>query len=142
MRFLARVAPLVTVLALGGCASDDIGPSAAELKARWDAQNVVPQNYKGDLIAFLRTYLNDPTNVRAAAVSTPQLKDVGGGQRYIVCVHYNARNMDGKYTGMKEGAASFVSGKLDQFFDVPRQTKELCKDVSYSPFPELEKLTR
>jgi hypothetical protein len=142
MRGLARVAPLVAALALGACASDDVGPSPAELKARWEAQNVAPQNYKNDLTAFMRTYLNDPTNVRGAAVSTPQLKDIGPGQRYVACVHYNARDMDGKYTGMKEGAATFVSGKLDQFFDVPRQTKELCKDASYAPFPELEKLTR
>jgi hypothetical protein len=51
--------------------------------------------------------------------------------------------MDGKYTGQKEGAAMFVSGKLDQFVDTPpREVRELCKDVSYAPFPELEKLTR
>jgi hypothetical protein len=142
MRGLIGVAPLAAALALAGCASDDIGPSPAELKARWEAQNVAPQNYRSDLIAFLRTYLNDPTNVRGAAVSTPQLKDIGSGQRYIACVRFNARDMDRKYTGMKEGAAIFVSGKLDQFADTPRQTKELCKDVSYAPFPELEKLTR
>ena len=142
MRGLIGVAPFAAALALGGCASDDVGPSPAELKARWEAQNVVPQNYRSDLIAFLRTYLNDPTNVRAAAVSTPQLKDIGQGQRYVACVRYNARDMDRKYTGVKEGAATFVSGKLDQFVDAPRLTKELCKDVSYGPFPELEKLTR
>jgi hypothetical protein len=142
MRGLTRVVPLTAALALGGCASDDIGPSPAELKARWEAQNVAPQNYRSDLIAFLRSYLNDPTNVRGVGVSTPQLKDIGQGQRYIACVRFNARDMDRKYTGMKEGAAIFVSGKLDQFVDTPRQTKELCKDVSYGPFPELEKLTR
>ena len=49
-------------LALGGCATD-VGPSAAELKARWEAQNVFPQNYKNDLLAFMRTYLNDPEHV-------------------------------------------------------------------------------
>jgi hypothetical protein len=143
MRGLRLVAPLLATLALGGCASDDVGPSAAELKARWEAQNISPQNYKSDLIAFLRTYLNDPANVRGAAVSMPQLKPVGEGQRYIACVRYTARDMDGKYTGQKEGAAMFVSGKLDQFVDTPpREVRELCKDVSYAPFPELEKLTR
>ena len=143
MRGLIRVAPLLAALALGGCASDDIGPSASELKARWDAQNIYPQNYKSDLIAFLRTYLNDPTNVRGAAVSAPQLKQAGEGQRYIACVRYNARDMDRKYTGQKDGAAMFVSGKLDQFVDTPpRAVRELCSDASYAPFPELEKLTR
>ena len=69
MRWLA----LVAVLMVGGCTTE-VGPSPAELKAQWDAQNVVPQNYKNDLMAFLRTYLNDPTHIRAAAVSQPQLK--------------------------------------------------------------------
>jgi hypothetical protein len=142
MRGLMPVAPLMAALALGACASDDIGPSAAELRARWEAQNVFPQGYKSDLTAFLRTYLNDPTNVRGAAVSVPQLKSAGPGQRYVACVRYNARNTDGKYIGSKDGAAVYVSGKLDQFVDTPRETRELCKDVSYAPFPELEKLTR
>ena len=54
-------------LALGGCASTDVGPREAELKANWEAQNIVPPNYKGDLMAFLRQYLNDPGKIRAAA---------------------------------------------------------------------------
>jgi hypothetical protein len=137
MRWLALLAALV----LGGCATD-VGPSKAELKAQWDAQNVFPQNYKNDLIAFLRTYINDPTHIRGAAVSQPQLKDVGPGERYIVCVRYDARKDGGQYAGPKDGVATFVSGKLDRYFDVPREVRELCKDAAYGPFPELEKLTR
>ena len=71
---------LAAVLMLGGCASTDVGPTPAELKARWDAQNVFPQNYKTDLMAFLRTYLNDPSHVRGAAVSLPQLKTRRAGR--------------------------------------------------------------
>jgi len=129
------------LLLLTGCETADVGPSQAELKAQWDAQNVMPQNYKQDLLAFLRTYLNDPSHVRDAAVSQPVLKTVGPGQRYIACVRYNARNSDGKYAGEKTGAAIYVSGKLDQFLDGPR-TKELCTDAVYAPFPELQKLQR
>jgi hypothetical protein len=131
---------LLAVLAVGGCKTP-VGPSSAELKADWDAQNVVPQNYKADLMAFLRTYLNDPTHIRNPSVSQPVLKQVGPGQRYVACVRYNAR-VDGKYAGMKEGVAIYVSGKLDRFFDGPNETKEFCKDANYAPFPELEKLTR
>jgi hypothetical protein len=127
---------------LGGCASDPLEPSASELKARWDAQNVFPTNYKSDLLAYLRTYLNDPTHVRSAAVSAPFLKAAGPGERYMVCVRYNARNTDGKYMGAKDGVAIYVSAKLDQFIDMPREVKELCKDAAFTPFPELEKLTR
>jgi hypothetical protein len=131
---------LLAVVLLGGCATE-IGPSQAELKARWEAENVFPQNYKNDLIAFLRTYINDPTHIRGAAVSQPQLKDVGPGQRYIACVRYNAR-ADGKYAGPKDGVAIYVSGKLDRFFDGPKEVQPFCKDAAYAPFPELEKITR
>ncbi len=138
MRWLALLVSLV----LGGCASDDVGPSKAELKAQWDAQNVFPQNYKNDLIAFLRTYINDPSHIRGAAVSQPQLKNIGPGDRYIACVRYDARKDGGQYAGPKDGAATFVSGKLDRYFDVPREVRDLCKDAAYGPFPELEKITR
>ena len=141
MRVVAGLVAAVTTFALAGCATE-VGPSTAELKAKWDAENVFPQAYKQDLLAYLRTYLNDPSHVRAAAVSQPQLKYIGPGDRYVACVRYDARNTDGKYQGSKDGAAVYVAGKLDRFFDVPREVRELCKDAAFAPFPELEKLTR
>jgi hypothetical protein len=119
---------------LGGCASD-IGPSPAELKAQWEAQNVYPQAYKGDLLAFMRTYLNDPTHVRGAVLSQPALKEIGPGQRYVACLRYNARDMQGKYMGLKGGAAVYVLAKLDRFIDTPPAVKDICKDAVYAPFP-------
>jgi hypothetical protein len=141
IRTAALLAAALADAALGGCTTD-VGPSPAELKARWEAQNVNPQNYRQDLLAFMRTYLNDPTHVRGAAVSQPQLRYIGPGERYVVCVRYNARNTDGKYQGSKDGAATFVSGKLERFFDVPREVRDLCKDAAFAPFPELERLSR
>ena len=141
---IQRIALLVAAaatVALGGCATE-VGPSSAELKAKWDAENVFPQAYRQDLLAYLRTYLNDPSHVRVAAVSQPQLKYIGPGDRYVACVRYNARNTDGKYQGSKDGAAVYVAGKLDRFFDVPKDVRELCKDAAFAPFPELEKLAR
>jgi len=137
MRWLAM--PLL--LALAGC-STDVGPSPAELEAQWNAQNVAPQNYKQDLLAFLRTYLNDPSHVRDAGVSQPELKKAGPGNRYVACVRYNARMTTGKYGGPKEGAAVYVSGKLDRFVDGKQELQFYCKGVAYGPFPELERLTR
>jgi hypothetical protein len=141
MRGALLMVTLLGAAVLGGCASD-IGPSPAELKAQWEAQNVYPQTYKNDLLAFLRTYLNDPTHVRGAMLSQPALKEVGQGQRYVACLRYNARDMEGKYIGLKDGAAVYVSAKLDRFIDKPLAVKELCKDAVYVPFPELETLTR
>jgi len=143
MRWVAPLAVLGLMLGLllGGC-STDVGPSKEELKAQWEAQNVVPQNYKQDLLAFLRTYLNDPSQVRDAAVSQPMIENIGPGERYVACVRYNARDSDRKYTGVKTGAAIYVSGKLDRFMDGPRDTGDLCKNAAYASFPELQKLQR
>ncbi len=152
MRRVALLLALAAVAALGGCASD-LGPSEAELRQRWEAQNIVPAAYKADLIAFLRTYLNDPTHIRGATVSQPQRKMIGPGERYVVCVRYTERNSEGRYGVSREGVATFVSGKLDRFFDVTRgkldrsldmpvEAREFCKDSVFAPFPELEKLTR
>jgi len=132
---------IVLALVLGACTTE-VGPTPAELKARWDAENVYPASYRQDLLAFLRTYLNDPSHVRGAAVSQPQLKFIGPGDRYVACVRFNARNNDGKYQGSKDGAATYVAGKLERFIDTPRDVKELCKDAAFAPFPELERLTR
>jgi hypothetical protein len=141
MRALALLMAGSVAVALGGCATET-GPSASELKARWDAENVYPQGYRQDLLAFLRTYLNDPSHVRSASVSQPQLKYIGSGDRYVACVRYNARNSDGKYVGSKDGAAIYVAGKLDRFIDTSKDVRELCKEVAFVPFPELERLTR
>jgi hypothetical protein len=137
---MVALTALALVGILGGCASD-VGPSKAELKARWEAENVYPQGYRRDLLAFLRTYLNEPSGVRGAAVSAPVLKDVGPGERYMTCVRYNERK-DGRYPGPKDGVAVYVSGKLDRFFDAPREVQPFCKDAAFAPFPELETLTR
>lgn len=139
MRRLALVAALV----LGGCSTDTVPfPEQHDMAVRWEAQNVYPANYKGDVLAYMRTYLNNPEHVHGAALASPQLKTVGPGQRYIACVRYNARDNDGKYMGPKDGVAVYVSGRLDQFLDQPKMTREMCKDAVYAPFPELERLTR
>lgn len=144
-----RCLQFVSMLALGGllgvslsgCASD-VGPSPAELKARWEAENVYPDSYKRDLLAFMRTYLNDPTRVRGAAVSRPERKSVGQGERFVACVRYRERKDGGALGAPKDGAATFVSAKMDRFFDGALEVKALCKDAVLEPFPEMEKLTR
>ena len=156
---IAGGALLLMSTVLAGCTTE-LGPTQAELRSNWDAQNVFPQNYKTDLLAFLRTYLNNPVGIRSASVSAPVLKKAGPGERYVVCVTYNARDTFGKYTGPKEAVAVFVSGKLDRFAELGRERsqtgeaegeasaerqrapREMCKDATFAPFPELEALRR
>ena len=63
------------------------------------ATTTPPASYRADITAFMRTYLNDPSRIRDAAVSEPELKTFDGVSRYVVCVRYNARRGSGQYAG-------------------------------------------
>ncbi|MBV9556802.1 MAG: hypothetical protein JO254_06955 [Pseudolabrys sp.] len=130
-------------LFLAGCASST-EPTQADLKAEWESRNSPPVNAKGDIIAFMRTYLNNPSGLRSAGISNPFRKTLPGdpGERILVCVRYDARDTTGRYVGVKTGAAAFRSGRFEVFYDNPREAPELCKEAVYQPFPELERISR
>jgi len=135
-----RWSALVIALALGACASSGFGErSPEERKADWEAGNVYPANYRAELIAYLRTYLNDPTGIREATISEPALRPAGFGDRYVVCVRFNAKATGGGYAGAKEHLAIYVGGKLDRYLEAGGET---CKAATYAAFPELERLRR
>ena len=120
---------------LGGCAS---GESVGDQTAGGANVNLAPGNHRAEIIAYQRSYLNDPTGIKSAAISQPALKNVGVGERYVVCVRFNAKNPNGAYAGVRDQIAIFLAGKLDQM----GAARDLCKDAVYEPFPELERLTR
>jgi hypothetical protein len=144
---------LLTGLAVSGCAGLFADQSDAQRRAE-EAKNIAPANYKPDLLSFLRTYLNDPTNIRAAAVSQPQLQTVGSIDRYVVCVRFNAKSSTGQYLGVQDSLAVFISGRLDRLIELERAgaspeelerykpLREFCAAAAYQPFPELERLRR
>jgi hypothetical protein len=140
---------LVLAVALAACASDD-GRSPEAKAAAWEAGNIYPANYRGEIIAYLRTYLNDPTNIRDAQVSEPTLRPAGAGNRYMVCVRFNAKKAGGAYGGPREHLAIFLGGKLDRMVELRggepgrgEQAKpEQCSGATYAAFPELQRLTR
>jgi hypothetical protein len=126
---------LALALALGGCAND-----WTEARDRADQANkVYPQNYRSDILPFMRTYLNDPSGVRGAFISEPALRPVDGITRYTVCLRYNARKGGERYAGSTDSLVLFREGRLDRMVD---NAREACKDAAYQPFPELERLTR
>jgi len=98
--------------------------------------NIFPTNYKQEILDTLSRTLDDPTNVRDAAISDPMLSG-GKEQRYTVCVRYNARNAGRQYVGSTDRIAYFYGGHLNQLVEA---TKEQCGKAAYKPFPELEKL--
>ncbi len=106
--------------------------------------NATPANYKSDIEAAMRAYLNDPTDIRDAAISEPVLKPATSSmpERYVACLRFNAKRSATVYAGMKDVAAVFLAGRFDQFIDNPKEEQELCAGATYAPFPELEKLPR
>jgi hypothetical protein len=144
---------LFLALTLGDCTGSLWGESEAQRQAE-EAKNLFPAGYKSDLLAFMRTYLNDPTNIRTASVSPPELKTVGPYPRFVACVRYNAKGSNGQFAGMKDNLAVFILGKLDRLIELGnaaggggeaegnKSLRDLCSAAAYQPFPELEHLAR
>jgi hypothetical protein len=97
-----------------------------------------PADYRAQLLAFLKTYLNNPVGVRDAAMAEPAQRTVGGRLRYVSCLRYNARGLDGGYQGTVERAVIYVDARIDH---VAANGTEVCSGAAYAPFPDLEKLT-
>jgi hypothetical protein len=141
-------------LLIGICAGGCADRYAIEMERKTlEAQNIPPVNYKPDLLAFMRTYLNNPDNVRNAAMSEPQKLIVEDTERYAACLRYNTKNNDGRYLGVRDHLAVFISGKFDRMIELGRigggagserhrPLRDYCATATYQPFPELEQLHR
>jgi hypothetical protein len=125
-------------LALAGCTTYQTDLLYAHARNE-QANKTAPVNYRGDILDFMRTYLNDPMRVRGAFVSEPALRTFDNNDRYASCLRYNARKSDGQYAGSKDSLVLFRDGRLDRVVD---NAREQCKDAAYQPFPELERLPR
>lgn len=130
-----RLAILLLPIALAACAD---GRSFSLFGDR-DTPQSFPENYRAELLAFMKTYLNNPVGVRDAALGEPVMRDVNGRMRYIACLRYSARESDGSYREPRDRAVLFLNGRLDRMIE---KGGELCAGVALAPFPDLEKLTR
>ena len=135
---MGRMLILSLLVVLAGCASGERDYSGPETTLGGASVNVFPDNYRAEILAYQRSYLNDPTGIRSAAITQPALRKIGSVERYVACVRFNAKAAGGTYTGVRDHIAIFLAGKLDQM----AVTREECKEASYGPFPELERLTR
>jgi hypothetical protein len=98
-----------------------------------------PGNYKSEVLAFMKTYLNNPVGVREAAMAEPAQRTVGGRLRYVTCLRYAVRESDGSYREPRERAVVYVDARLDRLMENPG---DACAGATYAAFPDLEKLTR
>jgi hypothetical protein len=119
---------------LGACAHN--APSAEAVNSEL---NTPPTDYRREIIGAMHAYLNDPTGIRDAAIAEPALKTISNTTRYVVCVRFNAKKRGGGYAGVKDIAAVFMVGRFDHFVD---KAQEPCAGATYTPFPELQTLSR
>jgi hypothetical protein len=140
---LGRSAKIVTVMLLpimlSGCAASDEGKPITFTDDRGVSGQPFPTNYRVEVLAFLKTYLNDPVGVRDAVMAEPVERVVGGRQRYVVCLRFSARESDGGYREPRVRGILFVDGRLDRIIE---NAVEPCAGVAYPPFAELGKMTR
>lgn len=98
-----------------------------------------PANHKAEILAFMRTYLNNPVGLRETAMAEPVQRTIGGRLRYVSCLKFSARDPGGAYRPAGERAIVYVDGRLDR---VVEEAGELCAGAAYAPFPELAAITR
>jgi len=131
------VAILLLAVALAGCAGSDEGREIA--LDNGTGIQPFPDNYRSELQAFMKTYLNNPVGVHDAAMAEPVQRTVGGRLRYLSCLRFAPRESDGSYREVRERAILYVDGRLDRMVE---NASESCAGAVYAPFPELEKMTR
>jgi hypothetical protein len=131
------VAILLLPVALAACAGSDDGREVAFDNGT--AIQPFPDNYRSELLAFMKTYLNNPVGVHDAAMAEPVQRTVGGRVRYVSCLRFTPRESDGSYGNPRERAVLYVNGRLDRLVE---KASDICSGAVYAPFPELEKLTR
>jgi hypothetical protein len=136
----ARVlAVLLLPLMLAACATDEGSSPSTFLASDDGANQPFPSNYRPEILAFMRTYLNNPVGVREAAMAEPVLRTVSGRPRYIACLRFAERQSDGAYRDVRERAILFINGRLDR---VLPNGGEQCAGAAYAAFPDLEKMQR
>lgn len=130
---------LLLPIALAACASSDDGKSITYTDDRGVANQPYPNNYKAEILAFMKTYLNNPVGVHDAAMAEPVQRTVGGRLRYVSCLRFTPRESDGSYGAPRERAILYVDGRLDRLVE---NASDTCAGAVYGPFPELEKMVR
>jgi hypothetical protein len=136
----AKIAAILLLpIALAACADSDDGKSMTFTDDRGVANQPYPNNYKVEILSFMRTYLNNPVGVRDAAMADPVQRVVGGRLRYVSCLRFTPRESDGSYREPRERAVLYVDGRLDR---VVENASEPCAGAVYAPFPALEQMTR
>ena len=130
---------LLLPIMLAACAGGDESRGISFTDDRGVANQPYPDNYRPELLAFMKTYLNNPVGVHDALMAEPVQRTVGGRLRYVSCLRFIPRESDGSYRNSRERAVLYVNGRLDRMVE---KAGEICAGAVYAAFPELEKMMR
>jgi hypothetical protein len=130
MRRLTLGALAIGAMALGACSSSSTPAPEAN-------PNVFPTHYQDEIITTLVSTLDDPTRIRQAVITEPTLRQAGQEQRYAVCMRFDSRDQQRRYTGLTERIAYFYAGHLNQL--IKTTSPDQCAGAVYKPWPEVEK---
>ncbi len=140
LRKSAKIAAILLLpIALAACAGSEDSRSITYTDDRGVSNQPYPNNYRAEVLAFMKTYLNNPVGVHDAAMAEPVQRVIGGRLRYITCLRYSPRDSDGNYREPRERAILYVDGRLDRLVE---NAAEPCAGAVYAPFPELQSMTR
>jgi len=132
------LAILLLPLALSACLGSE-DTRATSFMEDSNSNQAFPTNYRSEVLAFMKTYLNNPVGVREAVLAEPTQRTVNGRVRFVTCLRFAERQSDGTYRDPRERAILFVNGRLDR---VLQDSSEVCAGAAYAAFPELERMTR
>src|SRR3954454_17296862 len=116
-RLATFAAGVLLSIALAGCAGGEDSRSITFTDDRGVSSQPFPKNYRAETLAFMRTYLNNPTGVRDAVMADPVQRTVGGRIRYVGCLRFTPRESDGGYREQRERPLLFVDGRLDRMIE-------------------------
>ena len=71
------IAAVLMGVALAACSSVEKDYSGPETQGGASV-NIFPEKYRAEILAYQRSYLNDPTGIRSAAISQPAVRKVMG----------------------------------------------------------------
>ena len=123
-RTLSICLVLKLAAAAAGCSELGLG---TQPEKKVDA-NKFPENYKQELLTYVRAHPAELLNTREASISAPALTQFGTESRYFICLR--ATSPDWR----KEKMVIFFGGRMNQFVDADNQH---CGAAQYQPFPEL-----
>jgi hypothetical protein len=136
----AKIAAILLLpIVLAACAGSEDGKSITYTDDRGVSNQPYPNNYRAEVLAFMKTYLNNPVGVHDAAMAEPVQRVIGGRLRYVTCLRYSPRESDGNYREPRERAILYVDGRLDRLVE---NAAEPCAGAVFAPFPELQTMTR